>query len=372
MKIARIAICGGHLAPALALIEKLQQKGHSLFYIGRKKALEGDNSLSLEFLTVKKLKVPFYPIYCGRLQRSFTLYTIPSFLKFPLSLISAATILVKIKPQIVISFGGYVALPICLVAWILGIPIITHEQTHILGLSNRIICHLAKITCLSWPKTDNVPRNVKTVVTGNPVRESIISTSDSKRHNFGDKNLPLLYITGGSLGSRSINSVVAKVIPALVKHFRIIHQCGSADDQADLKILSAIRESLPAEYKKNYQVMAQVDVSDVGGIYRDATLIISRSGANTISELAFVGKPAILIPLPWSASNEQEYNARKLEETGSAIIIRQDRFGPEKIMEAIETIMKNYSFYTTHAQQATKLIVPDATSKILRLMEKHL
>ena len=373
MEIAKIAICGGHLAPALALIEKLQQiKGYRLFYIGRKKALEGDNSLSLEFLTVRKLKVTFYPIYCGRLQRSFTLYTIPSVLKFPLSLISAATILLKIKPQIVISFGGYVALPVSLVAWVMGIPIITHEQTHVLGLSNRIICRLAKITCLSWPNTENLPKNVKTVVTGNPVRESIISTPDSKRGNFNDNSLPLLYITGGSLGSRTINNVIAKIIPTLIRRFRIIHQCGSADNQADLKILSAVRESLPAEYKKNYRVSAQVDVSDVGSIYRSATLIISRSGANTISEIAFVGKPAILIPLPWSASNEQEYNARKLEEVGSAIIIRQDRLDTEKIMEAIETIMKNYSFYETRAKQATKLIVPDATSKILRLMEKYL
>lgn len=373
MKLTKVVICGGHLAPAVAVIEELQRvKNYQIFYIGRKRALEGDTSLSLEFLTVNKLNIPFYSIYCGRLQRSFTIYTIPSLLKFPPSLIQAVIILLKIKPQIILSFGGYVALPICIVAWILGIPIITHEQTHVLGLSNRIICRFTKVICLGWPKTKYVPQNIKTVITGNPTRKSIISISTQNRLGFGNKNLPLLYITGGSLGSQSINNVIAKIMPDLVRRFRIIHQCGTADRQADFSLLSKLKESLPDSYRENYQIIKHIDILDVGDVYCNAALIIGRSGANTVCEIAVAGKPAILIPLPWSAEDEQGYNARELEAAGSAIVIRQDLLTPENIVGAIDKIMENYSFYESKAKQARKLLIPDAAFRIVKLIEEYI
>ncbi len=369
----RIVICGGHFTPALAVIEELEKLNkYQIIYIGRKKPLEGDDALSQEFLTVKKLNIPFYSLFCGRLQRSFTIHTIPSLLKFPLSLIHALFLLQKIKPKLVLSFGGYVALPVSLIAWILGIPVITHEQTHVLGLSNRIICRFAKITCLSWLDTRRVPRNIRIIITGNPIRRSILSVQKQKICNFGNQKLPLLYITGGSLGSRSINKVVAEVIPSLVTRFRIIHQCGGADNQADFFRLLKLKESLPSISKKNYKVLKTIEISKIGEIYNEAKLIIGRSGANTVSEIAYYRKPAIFIPLPWSAEDEQEYNAKELEKIGAAIILNQESLTPEKLIQTINLIMERYFFYKANANSAFKIIFPDAAFKIAKLMEEYI
>lgn len=373
MDIKRIVICGGHLTPALAIIEEIEKlKTCKIIYIGRKRALEGDKALSQEFIAIKKLNIPFYSLLSGRLQRSFTIYTIPSLLKFPLSLIHAFVLLCKIKPKAVVSFGGYVALPICFAAWILGIPIITHEQTHILGLSNRIICRLAKVTCISWQRTKHIPKNRKIVMTGNPMRKSVISAEKHDLCNFGNKNLSLLYITGGSLGSRCINKIVAEKIPDLVTRFRVIHQCGSADGKADFHALIRLKESLPDIFRRNYKVLENIEVSEVGEVYYSAKFIISRSGANTVSEIAHYGKPAIFIPLPWSGEREQEYNAKELESIGSAIIISQELFTPESLIKAINLIMGNYPSYRKNAKSAVKKIFPDAALRIVKLLEEYI
>uniref|UniRef100_A0A7C4M0T0 UDP-N-acetylglucosamine--N-acetylmuramyl-(pentapeptide) pyrophosphoryl-undecaprenol N-acetylglucosamine transferase n=1 Tax=candidate division CPR3 bacterium TaxID=2268181 RepID=A0A7C4M0T0_UNCC3 len=369
----KIVICGGHFTPALALIEELKKiKNYQVIYIGRKKALEGDRAFSHEFLAIKKLNIPFYSLFCGRLQRSFTIYTIPSLLKFPFSLIHAFILLKKIKPIIVVSFGGYVALPVCIIAWMLGIPVITHEQTHVLGLSNRIICRFAKVTCLSWYETKNLPKNIKKIVTGIPIRKSILSAKEDKIYDFGNKELPLLYITGGSLGSRSINKVIAETLSSLLSKYRIIHQCGSADKQADFYRLLKLKRLLPKPYKENYKVFKTISASKIGGIYNHAKLIIGRSGANTVSEIAYYQKPAIFIPLPWSGEDEQKYNAKELEKIGAAIIIDQKDLTPKKLIQKINLIMKRYSYYQINANMAAERIFPNAVSKIVKIMEEYI
>src|SRR5438270_12832727 len=128
----KICITGGHLTPALATIKELQNRGnHAIFFIGRKTATEGDQTPSVESQIVPQLGLPFFAIRPGRLQRSFTRYTIPSLLRVPYSFFESFANLLRESPNVVVSFGGYVALPVVLAAWALRIPVVAHEQTSV-------------------------------------------------------------------------------------------------------------------------------------------------------------------------------------------------------------------------------------------------
>lgn len=365
----KILICGGHLSPALGVIEKLKEKkDYEIYYVGRKKALEGDDAESLEFKTINKLKIPFYNLICARLQRSFTLHTIPSFLKFPFGFIQSMIMLVLIRPKIVVSFGGYVALPVSINAKILSIPVITHEQTAVLGIANRIIAKISKVLCLSYENTLNIPSGVTTVFTGNPIRRSL-TTRNKNITEFGDAKLPLIYITGGSLGSRSINKTVAKIIPQLVGKYRIFHQCGSSDGGADYEEMLRIKNNLPQNIRDNYLAVKYVEPQLVGEIFNRAKLLIGRAGANTVNEILYFKVPSILIPLPWAGQNEQVINADYVEEAGLGIVISQKSLTPEKLLQTVGKMLDKKDSYQNHSQKSTK-ILSTAADIILQLIEK--
>lgn len=367
----KVVICGGHLAPALAVIEKLLKKSnYHIYYIGCKKHLEGDSAESLEFNTLSKLDIPFKSITTGRMQRSLSWLTIPSLFKLPIGLIQSFYYLSKLRPKMIVSFGGYVALPVCLCARILRIPIITHEQTHVLGLANKIISKIGKVLCLSFKDTENVPSGVKTVFTGNPVRDSINTYEDKKVISFGNEKLPLLYVTGGSLGSKTINRTVAKIIPSLCIRFRILHQCGNASGGEDFKDLSHLKDTLDPFYKNNYQVIEHIKPSSVGTILKNSLLVVGRAGANTVYEILTVGVPAILIPLPWAGQNEQEKNALLLKSIGLGEIILQSELTPLLLLSTIKTMQKNIDIYQKAKQKAKEIIRVDGADEIVRLIEK--
>jgi len=145
----KIVIIGGHLAPALSVMEALP-KNTKILFIGRKYALEGDSALSLEYKVVTDLNIPFVGLNTGRLQRKVTKYTFLSLLKFPFGIIKSFLILIRFRPDVVMGFGGYVSIPVIVCAFILRIPVVIHEQTMEAGLANRIVSLFAKKICISW------------------------------------------------------------------------------------------------------------------------------------------------------------------------------------------------------------------------------
>lgn len=369
MRKKRIIICGAHFTPALAIIERLKEKGNiDVFYLGRKYPLEGDSALSLEYITLKNLKIPFFSLYGGRLQRSLSWHLVPSLFKFPTSIIQSIFLIMKIKPGLILSFGGYIALPVCLVGWLFGIPVITHEQTRKLGLANRIIARGAKILCLSWPETSNVPKNAEIVLTGNPIRKTIFQPQMPK-HLGNNQNLPLIYITGGSLGSRSINMVVSHALSGLTSKYRIIHQCGSSNDHQDYDKLLKIKNSLRDSIKNNYQIREFISPEEVGYIYKQATLMIGRSGINTVTEIVAIGLPALLIPLPWAGENEQEDNAFMVKQLGLAEVILQRKLTVRILLDTISNMMRKITIYRKNAQNAKRKIILNASDRIIDLIE---
>lgn len=351
----KIAICGGHLTPALAIISELKKRNiDNLVFIGRSKAMEGDPSPSAESVVISNLGLKFYAIPVGRLQRRFTRYTIPSLLKAPLGAAAALLILSQERPDLVISFGSYVALPVVVAAWVLGIPSITHEQTVKGGLANKIISSFAKKIALSWPDSLELFPKDKCVVTGNPIRSEILSLRKKRTSR------PAVFITGGNQGAHSVNEAVLEIIEPLLEKYEVFHQTGGAEKFRDYEMMTARVSTLPQRLARRYAAAKWLNSAEVADVYAKAALVVGRSGANTVTEVAALGIPSLFIPLPWAGGGEQVKNAEMLENLGAAIVLPQDRLTPKRLLSAINAMMSGLPSYKQAAKLAKKLINPAA------------
>lgn len=373
MKLLIVAGGGGHFAPALAIIEKLP-KDWDLLVVGRKYVFEGDQSLSLEYQTATKLDIPFQPLTTGRLQRKFTRYTLNSLLKIPVGLTQATNILVRFKPDVVLSFGGYVSVPITLSAYILRIPIVIHEQTLEAGVANKLVAKLAKKICISWEESGKFFPRAKTVLTGNPLRKEFetgdLRTEESKKNGPFDKvTEPTIYITGGSSGSHAINILVEGCIEKLLQKYNVIHQVGAAAQYNDFERLKKLRENLPEELKSGYHLVKFIEPAKVADFLNKADLVLSRSGMNTVTELMYFGKPSLLIPLPYGQHQEQLKNAKFIKELGIAEIAEQNVLTSEKLYIKISQMFDNIDIYKKNAENGKKLIHINAAEKIIEVVK---
>lgn len=334
MKRNKLVLTGGHAATtAVAVVEEIksQNKDWKLYWIGVKNAIEGKKIVTLESEVLPRLGVEFLPLVAGRLQRKFTLYTIPSFSKIPIGFIQSFYYLIKIKPDVVLSFGGFASFPVVFFAKVLKIPVVIHEQTSVAGRANLASAKYATKIALARVQSKKYYKNLDTVICGNPVMKDIKKVSQLK---IG-KKIPAIYITGGSRGSQSINNAVSPILKKLLSKYKVIHQTGGLDY---LKF-SEIKQKLPQALRDNYEVFIRVNPLDISKIYSEASIIVSRSGANTVSEIMIVKRPAILVPLPISYLDEQTENAKIAKDWGIARIIPQKDLTPEKLFVEIDRIV---------------------------------
>jgi UDP-N-acetylglucosamine--N-acetylmuramyl-(pentapeptide) pyrophosphoryl-undecaprenol N-acetylglucosamine transferase len=354
----KIVIIGGHMSPALAVIEQL--KDAEIFYLGRKYTFEKDLAISLEYEEVAKLGIPFYVINAARLQRRFTKQTIPSLAKFPSGFFQSLNILRKIKPDVVLGFGGYVSLPVVLAAAILKIPIVIHEQTLDAGFANRIESKLASKICISWKSSEKYFPKVKTVITGNPVGSGVL-----KEKSVSKESLPVLFITGGSGGSHAINSLVEKSLSKLLEKFILVHQTGDSKEFNDFEKLIIARNKLNPELSKNYNLKKFYSPIAMAQNLVNADLVVGRAGINTVTELIYLKKPAFLIPLPFSQKMEQLNNAKFLKGLGLGEIGEQKTLTPESFIAAIFKMFKNLKSY----QLKEHVLALDASQNIVKVVK---
>lgn len=369
----KIVLIGGHLSPLLSVIQGLKkQKEIEILVIGRKYALEGDKALSLEYQAIIDSGFLFKTITTGRLQRKWTRYTLLSLLKFPYGLIQSYLILKNFKPDVILSFGGYVALPVILASFILKIPIVIHEQTLGAGFSNRITSFLAKKVLISWESSRKFFPKRKTILVGNPLRSEIIDSSQSLLFNFkNDKKLPIICIMGGSLGSHAINLLVEDCIKNLLNQYIIFHQTGDAKKYQDFDRLQKFRENLKEEFQVRYFLTKFIKPEEIGSILRKADLVVSRSGINSIAEFIYLGKPTVLIPLPFSQNHEQLENALFLEKLGLGKVLDQEKISSSQLCNVINSMGKNLEQYKSKAKEAKKVIKEDAVEKIIQILKEE-
>ncbi len=337
----KIVLIGGHLTPALSVLEALSKDTEVLF-VGRKYSLEGDRALSLEYETITQLKVPFVGLNTGRWQRKLTKFTFFSLLKIPFGIIKSFLILIEFRPDVVVGFGGYVSVPVIMSAFLLRIPIVIHEQTLEAGFANRFLARFATKICVSWNSSGKYFPKKKIIFTGNPIRKFPISNF---QFPISKKNLPMIYITGGSSGSHFINVLIEGIIKKLLEKYIVVHQTGDAQEFHDFERLEQLKNTLPILLRQRYILKKFVDPTEVGDLLSKASLIITRSGINTVTEIIYFKKPALLIPLPFSQSNEQLKNAKFLEKIGLGKVLQQEELDSKKLYNSINLMFDNVDNY---------------------------
>lgn len=338
-------LTGAHLTPALAVINELNKyKGTEIIYVGRKTTMEGDRTQSVESQILPTLRVKFIPIITGRLQRVFTPYTIPSLLKIPAGLLQALYIIIREKPDVILSFGGYVSVPAVFAGWLFSIPIITHEQSLVMGLANKINSIFADKIAVSFPSS-----NPKTVLTGNPIRQEII------RDVITYHNGVQILITGGNQGSHVINMAVEEALDELTKEAKIIHVTGD-NKFGDFEKLSKLQD-------ERYHVKKWISDGWVQ-LLKKVDLVVSRAGINTLTELAYLGIPALVIPLPYLFADEQNKNARYFESLGLVKILPQSKLSGRTLLDNIKLMIKDLEVLKKKAKNAKKAVFPSAAKRL--------
>jgi UDP-N-acetylglucosamine--N-acetylmuramyl-(pentapeptide) pyrophosphoryl-undecaprenol N-acetylglucosamine transferase len=366
-EIKRIVITGGHAgSTAYATIEQLRQSYNyawAIYFIGSKSAIEGRKVQTLENTIFPKIGVKNYPITTGRIQRKFTIWTIPSLLKIPIGFINAYIILARIKPDITLSFGGFAAFPVVVSSYLLKIPVVVHEQTTCVGRANKYSAFFAKKIALSRKESLSYFPSAKCVVTGNPISKEISSLSPKK--DIGVP--PVVFVTGGSRGSSILNRTVAESLREILGKYNLIHQTGFLD----YGWVSKERDKLPMKQKNNYKIYSVIEPWKWPNYISSSDLVISRAGANIVSELIAVKKLAILIPIPFSYENEQMKNAQYAKSLGVAEIIEQESLTSEGLTRLIDKIMANWEKKVKNIKNP-QIDDKDASKKLVNLIESLL
>lgn len=342
-QMAKILFTGGHHNSALATIDWLKSSLETnlkldFYWIGRKNS---GNVILPEFTEVTARNIPFYNLVAGKLFRtSSVLYfhrVIFNLLLVPVGFVQSIYYLFKIQPDLIVSFGGYMAVPVVVGGRLLGIKSVLHEQTATLGLANKITSKFVDKIFTAWPLEFYVDQNPKIkdkmAYTGLPIRNAIPETKD--KHSF-TRDLKTIYITGGKSGSLFLNKTFLEVLHEVASEFNVIWSCGRRVGEADYHSIKSKVESLPEDLQKNIVIKEYFLEDEIGKVFNTADLIISRGGAHTVYELALIKKPAILIPIPWSSNQEQLKNSRILESFGLATVLDQEKTTPYSLLAVLE------------------------------------
>jgi UDP-N-acetylglucosamine--N-acetylmuramyl-(pentapeptide) pyrophosphoryl-undecaprenol N-acetylglucosamine transferase len=339
---------GGHVFPALAVAQELIEKGWQVSWLGTQKGLEGrvipEQGIEIDWLSVAGVRGKGW------------LSKITAVLLLVKACIQAAKILRKRKPDIVLGMGGFVAGPGGLMAKLLGIPLIIHEQNRVPGTTNRLLARMANQVLEAFPDSFSKKFNAK--FTGNPLRKQFVIPPSppfskgglaSPFEKEGSRGINIL-VVGGSQGAQVLNEVVPDALAALANgnSVQIKHQTGTA-----------MREQIDSRYKE-LGVKAEVNafIENMVSAYQWADLIICRSGAMTVSEVAAAGVPAIFIPLPNAIDDHQTANARYLTDAGAGLILMQKDLNAATLVEHITKVIKQLDVMSKTAKQYARL---DAT-----------
>jgi UDP-N-acetylglucosamine--N-acetylmuramyl-(pentapeptide) pyrophosphoryl-undecaprenol N-acetylglucosamine transferase len=337
---------GGHVIPNLAIIEEIRKlASHAqIFYIGSHDGIEKQ--------LAKKAEVEFFGIQTGKLRRYFDLKNVVDAVRIPIGVTQAIHRLLKIKPDVIFSKGGFVGVPVAIAAAILRIPLVIHESDLTPGLATRLTAKFAKKICLSFPTTH--PGN-KIQITGNPVRK-IGSAERGREFLKFENDKPIVLISGGSSGAVFFNLLLEKSTFELLHKVNIVWLCGKGKKPKNIPSDPSLRifEYLDAEY---LDVLAASD------------LVVSRGGSNAIFEIAAAGKPSVLIPLPAEVSRgDQVENAHFFERAGAAMVMQQEKAKPHDFAKLIIWMISNPDRLQKVSDAAQKLSPKDSTEKIAKII----
>jgi len=357
----KIVIVGGHHISALALAVYLREKGHNITWFGTRYPRWPEKIEGIEYKQVRKEGFDFVEIRAGKFHKNTSRWQ-----RIPLGFYDSYMNLRKLKPDAILSFGGYLAVPVVLTGWFMRVPSFTHEQTRTAGLANKFLSHFVKKVFTAWPQSAGYfPKN-KTIYTGLPLRKQF---KQIEKKQFFSNKLPTITIAGGKQGSHVINLSVEPILKTLLKQFNIVHQAGDMLDSKDYLYFTAIKNKLPPELKKRYLLKKFFGDKEWFLCLSSSDFLICRAGAHTVYELAYLAKPAIFIPLPFSYADEQQKNAELFSKNNAGELIKQKNLNSKELLEKILAVKKNLSVYKKNAQNLKKNIPANAEEMILSILK---
>jgi UDP-N-acetylglucosamine--N-acetylmuramyl-(pentapeptide) pyrophosphoryl-undecaprenol N-acetylglucosamine transferase len=338
---------GGHVYPGLAVAIQLRSKGIVCHWVGTRHGLEArvvpENGFSFDSIRIK-----------GFRRHGLRRWLIAPFILAG-SILSALLILHNKKPDVVLGMGGFVSAPGGIAAWLYRRPLMIHEQNTVPGLANRILAYLSSRNLEAFP--NSFPEKFQAIATGNPVRAEIIKAADRKLNKVRNSRCNIL-IFGGSHGARILNDVVPKALMQVENsNISIIHQCGSHSTEA-----------LRSEYKKlglSNDARVCSFIEDMAEAYSWADLVISRSGAMTLAELATIGLVAVLVPYKYAVDDHQTKNAEYYSTRKAAFTISEDQLTAKGLKNLVEKVLSDNVLYDSVGNTAKTLGHLQATDLVV-------
>lgn len=340
----------GHVTPNIALIESFPKEHWQMTYIGSPDGVEKS--------MIESIGVPYHAVKSGKLRRYFSLKNFIDPLNVFIGIAQSYFLLRKIKPNVVFSKGGFVALPVVIGAFLNRIPVIAHESDISPGLANRLSFPFVDKICVTFDAAkSHFKRADKVVVTGTPIRKQLFDGDKQRGLALSGlrQDKPCILIVGGSQGSTVLNLAVRNALSQLTAHFQVIHLCGkgkldvSLNQQIDYFQLEYANQELP-------DLLAASDV------------VISRSGANALYEILALAKPHVLIPLPLTVSRgDQIQNAAYFQNQGISTVLEDNSLSPEKLLTAVNGVFANRDVLT---KRMRALNIQSATDRITALIKK--
>ena len=336
---------GGHVYPALAVANRLREEGWAVSWIGTRRGLEARvvprARHPLHFISARGLRGPARP---GALAA------------MALAVLQSLSLLLRIRPALVLGMGGFVSAPGGIAAWLARRPLLVHEQNAIPGLANRMLSRLATGLMESFPETFAGRRGAWLRTTGNPVRDAIAGIPDPAErfsHRAPDDPFKVL-VLGGSQGAEALNRSLPAVAARLEGPIAIRHQSGEQH-----------HEATRARYREaGVDACVSPFVDDMADAYAWADIVVCRAGATTVAELAVAGIGSILVPYPPAADDHQRVNAEHLERRGAAIVVPEDGETELQLARALAALEGDPGRRLAMAEAARRGARPDATERV--------
>ena len=346
---------GGPVQPVLAVgleIKKISPAAQILF-VGTRRGPEKNMT--------EKAGIEFKAIAAAKFRRYFSLKNIFSPFVLVVAFLQALNVVRKFRPDVMFSAGGYVAVPVAWAAKIYRARIVIHQQDAQVGLANKLMVPIADQITTAFEKTSkefyagsglNSSWDPASWV-GNPVRPDLFTpkTDVNKYFNLHEE-LPILLVLGGASGALQINAMISNILPELVLAHQVIHQTGKGKNNIHFR-------------HKNYHAFELIEFDAYAAILAKAHLVIARAGLSTIAELSALGKSAIIIPMPHT---HQEENAKILEDTHSAVVLKGADANPENLSKVINSLKFNQKRTDMLMENISKLMPQDATAKLAKII----
>lgn len=356
---------GGHIIPLIAVVKELKILANKIgifdlefMYLGPK--IEQEFSRQL----LKKEGIKIKSIKAYKLRRYFSIFNFIDIINIPIGFIQSIFIILLFMPKIVFSKGGYGSVPVVIVNWLYFIPVIIHESDTIPGKATILTAKFAKKILVGFSKTLKYFPINKTAVVGNPVRIELLEGDGLKaKEKFSiTSDKPIILIMGGSQGSKKINDVILNTLPELIKKYEIIHLTGE-------KNYKQTAQEAQVMIPKNFEIFYHSYPSlkdEMKDAYAISSVIISRSGASSIFEIALIGKPNILIPIKNSANDHQRENAYEINKFKGTIILEEDNLTPHLLLVSIEQLVNDKKLRMEMSKSLKDFSTPKAAENIAK------